>query len=61
MYTDWQNLVNIGAKYANSRQEILDTLAQFPEMWDSPLSRIDMEKSHIRLTALEVRPINSTA
>lgn len=27
--TDWRDLVNIGAKYAENRQEVLDTLAEF--------------------------------
>lgn len=57
--TDWQNNVIAGVQYAKSRQEILDTLAEFQRMWKGRLSRIDMAKHCISLTAPYVRTISS--
>lgn len=48
------------AKYANYRQEVLSTLAEFQGTWDGNLGVIHKEKHHIELTAPELCPINST-
>lgn len=51
MDKNWQESVNIGAKYVKICQEFLNALDELQEMWEERLGCIEMAKSHINLNA----------
>lgn len=57
--TDWWNNVNIAEKYAEHRQEILDTPAEFQEICDTRSDCFHIVKLCLETTAPVLRPINS--
>lgn len=54
LHTDWPDNVNNGAKYADHRQEIMDTVAEVQEISRGRLGRICMPDCHIELTKLDI-------
>lgn len=58
--TDWWGSVSIGAQCNGNRQENLDTLAQFQEMWDNRLACIEIAKHRIERSTCDNHPLNST-
>lgn len=57
--TDLRDRVKIDVQYGESRQEILDTLAEFRERSDGSFNRLKMAKPRIELSASDERPIKS--
>lgn len=55
--TDWQENINIGAQEAENRHKDLEKLAEFQQMWNGRLGRIDMALQRIKPNKLDVRAI----
>lgn len=57
---DRRDKVNIGAQYVDNRQEVLDTLVKFYQMFDWRLGRVDEPRHPIKRISWDVYHVNSS-